>query len=68
MIINSLTNWFQSYRQASTSSKLRHKLINLVHGRPEIAQRLIALEKRKHPGKSELWYLEKVIYDLKRDA
>jgi len=43
---------------------LRRKLLNLVHY--DTADRLISSAKRQHPGKSERWYLEKVIYDLQR--
>ena len=43
---------------------LRRKLLNLVHR--DTADRLISSAKRQHPGKSERWYLEKVIYDLQR--
>ena len=31
-------------------------------------QKLVNFEKYKHPGKSESWYLEKVIYSLRRFA
>lgn len=44
--------------------ELRRKLLNLVHH--NTADRLISSAKRQHPGKSERWYLEKVIYDLQR--
>ncbi|WP_414621841.1 hypothetical protein [Calothrix sp. CCY 0018] len=43
---------------------LRRKLLNLVHY--DTADRLISSAKRQHPGKSERWYIEKVIYDLQR--
>lgn len=43
---------------------LRRKLLNLVHH--NTADRLISAAKLQHPGKSERWYLEKVIYDLQR--
>jgi hypothetical protein len=52
-------------RQSDRGCKnLRRKLLNLVHR--DIADRLIDCAKRQHPGKSERWYLEKVIYDLQR--
>jgi hypothetical protein len=43
---------------------LRQKLLKLVS--KDTAERLIALARRKNPGKSEAWYLEKVLYDLQR--
>ncbi|MEO1431878.1 MAG: hypothetical protein AAFV71_23015 [Cyanobacteria bacterium J06633_8] len=53
------------YRKSDRGCKaLRRKLLNLVHR--DTADRLINSAKRQHPGKSERWYLEKVIYDLQR--
>lgn len=46
------------------SRALKRELLRRVS--PETAERLIASERAKHPGKSEHWYLEKVIYNLKR--
>ncbi|MGV2830470.1 hypothetical protein [Myxosarcina sp. GI1(2024)] len=40
----------------------------LLHSQSDIANRLIDLEKIKHPGQSESWYLDKVIYNLRRAA
>ena len=65
MIFN---RWYQNYREATTRSQLRRELLTLVHGQEDTAQRLIDLEKTKHPGHSESWYLDKVIYDLRRAA
>lgn len=52
--------------QGTGNNKLRHELLLLLHNQGETANRLISLEKRKTPGRPEQWYLEKVIYDLKR--
>lgn len=49
------------------SEHLRMKLLSLVRGNLETAQRLVNQEKLKNPGMSENWYWEKVIYDLERD-
>jgi hypothetical protein len=60
---------FHGYRWLTERSKctvLRKELINLVRGSHDIAERLVNSEKHKNPGKPENWYLEKVIYDLKR--
>ncbi|BAZ67692.1 TPR repeat protein [Fischerella sp. NIES-4106] len=46
---------------------LRQRLLRLVGGYWEIAQRLIDQTKRYYPGMSEEWYIEKVIDDLERD-
>lgn len=34
--------------------------------KPDTAERLIRLAKLQNPGKPEYWYLEKVLYDVKR--
>ncbi len=68
MTNNILNKWWQEYREADRSSKLHHELMTLVHDRPDTAQRLVDLEKIKHPGQSESWYLDKVVYDLRREA
>lgn len=47
-------------------AKLRRELLRVLGDRGDTANRLIALEKRKNPGKPERWYLEKVLYDCKR--
>lgn len=65
MIFN---RWYRNYRQAMTRSQLRSELYALVHGQKDTAQRLIDLEQVRHPGHSESWYLDKVIYDLRRSA
>jgi hypothetical protein len=63
-----LDGWWQQYREAKKASKLHHELLILLHGKSETAKRLIDLEKIRHPGQLESWYLDKVIYDLRRKA
>ncbi|ABA24571.1 TPR repeat protein [Trichormus variabilis ATCC 29413] len=54
------------YKQQK-SNVLRQKLLRLVGGYWEIAQRLIQQQKDYQPGMSEEWYMQKVIDDLERD-
>lgn len=68
MTTNILNRWWQQYREVNQYNKLHHELTVLLHGQSDTAQRLIDLEKIKHPGQSESWYLDKVIYDLRREA
>ena len=68
MKTNTLNKWWQGYRESNRSNKLHHELMILLHGQSDTAQRLIDLEKIKHPGQPESWYLDKVVYDLKREA
>lgn len=49
------------------SGIMRQKLLRLVGGHWEIAERLIDDAKYRYPGMSEEWYIEKVIQDLERD-
>jgi Zn-dependent protease len=53
-----------SYRREAGTGNLQKQLLSLVDRKT--GDRLIALEKQKNPDKSERWYLEKVIYDLRR--
>jgi hypothetical protein len=63
-----LETWWQQYREVKYCNHLENELFNLLHGQSNTAKRLIDLEKIKHPGQSESWYLDKVIYDLRRAA
>ncbi|BAZ14777.1 hypothetical protein NIES4071_66210 [Calothrix sp. NIES-4071] len=54
----------QQMRVDVECAPLRQKLLKIVS--QDTAERLIALAKRKNPGKLERWYLEKVLYDLQR--
>ncbi|MDJ0724378.1 MAG: hypothetical protein QNJ38_04630 [Prochloraceae cyanobacterium] len=46
--------------------KLRQKLVKLIGDR-QTASRLVEGAKKRHPGRSNDWLVEKVIYDLERD-
>jgi hypothetical protein len=56
-----------SYRTDSKNRELQGDLLILLRGDVPTAKRLLAQQRRKNPGKSDNWYLEKVIYDLERD-
>ncbi len=62
-----LTSFRGKFRRVKTRSKaspLRRELLKRVD--PATADRLISSARRRTPGKSEHWYLEKVLYDLRR--
>jgi hypothetical protein len=65
MTANISNSWWESYRQVAKSSKWHRELISLVNNRQDIAQKMIDVEKAKHPGKSESWYISKIICDLR---
>lgn len=49
------------------NSHLDRRLMKLLHGDKSAARRLIEQAKRRNPGRSEVWYYEKVISDLESD-
>jgi len=50
------------------SPYLKARLVNeLLNGNSRAATRLVRHARLKNPGRSEIWYLEKVIFDLERD-
>ena len=55
----------------SSTQQLRNKcksLLNLPADEADATlNRLIERQKEKHPGKSEEWYLDKILYDLEKD-
>ncbi len=50
---------------------LRQDARRLLNVEPEAADQIIDRQmevlKKSHPGRTEEWYLEKIIYDLERD-
>lgn len=53
-------------KTSAAEGRLRRQLMTIVHGEQATANRLVSYEKSRNPGKAEEWYLEKVIYDLRR--
>lgn len=56
----------KNYSQ-SNADPLQQQLLSMLNGDRRTAQRLLNDCRRSHPGMSADWYLEKVIYDLRRD-
>jgi predicted PurR-regulated permease PerM len=54
----------QSTPHESKKQNLQRQLLLLVNNDIAIAERLLKLERKKHPMYSENWYLKKVINDL----
>ncbi len=52
---------------SASSKQLHNKLLRLLRGDRKAANRLLEHVRHMHPGRSERWYYEKVIYDLQRD-
>jgi hypothetical protein len=47
---------------------LPRELLEATKGNKALAKRLLANARQRYPGKSDRWYVEKVIYDLERDG
>jgi hypothetical protein len=43
-------------------------LLKATKGDKALAKRLMEHARNRYPGKSEHWYIEKVLYDLQRDG
>ena len=70
MSTHTLKSWWQNRREQTRCSNLREELRLLLYGatgdEEGTAKRLIDSEKSRHPGQLESWYLDKVIYRLRR--
>jgi tetratricopeptide (TPR) repeat protein len=60
-------NSFSSEPKKTTNNLQRQRLLRLVGGHWEIAERLLDQARYDYPGMPEDWYIEKVIHDLERD-
>ncbi|WP_017651086.1 tetratricopeptide repeat protein [Fortiea contorta] len=69
LVTNSLEKIHKSIPESRNQkyNLLRQKLLRLVGGQWEIAQRLIQQKKDYYPGMLEEWYLQKVIAELEGD-
>ncbi|AFY31613.1 hypothetical protein [Calothrix sp. PCC 7507] len=56
-----------SYRTDPKNRELQSQLMTLLRGDVATGKRLLRQQRQNNPGKSDNWYLEKVIYDLERD-
>ena len=45
----------------------QRRLLMLLAGNQNAATRLVNSARQRHPGQTEDWYWEKVLYDLERD-
>lgn len=53
--------------QIAPNTQLKNRLINLLSGDSEGANRLIEQAKRTYPNMPDNWYWERVIADIERD-
>lgn len=57
---------FWIWRDYQNPERIDINLLRATKGDKALAKRLLNHAREKHPGKSEKWYAEKVIYDLQR--
>lgn len=64
--------WRDRLRESSShrswKGNVSGRLLQAVKGDRALAKRLLENARLKHPGKSNSWYIEKVIYDIERDG
>ena len=61
--------WRDRNRKPNTwNSQISRPLLQAVKGDRALAKRLLENVKLRYPGKSNKWYIEKVIYDIERDG
>ncbi|MBD2388813.1 hypothetical protein [Cylindrospermum sp. FACHB-282] len=56
-----------NFSRKSRKQELRADLLVLLKGDAATARRLLNGACQRYPGRTEIWYLEKVISDLERD-
>ena len=61
-------SWWQQYHEAIKISRLRQELYILLNGKQEVVNQLVSIEKHRHPGNLESWYLNKVLHNLRQVA
>ncbi len=59
--------WKSGNREKQLEREYRSLLNLSEHESQQVIERQIESLSRKHPGKTREWYLEKMIYDLRRD-
>lgn len=70
-ILSAILTGFIYYRKNNRITKIKSRYMELVHQSPEDAEKSLELQlinyRKKHPKKTEEWYLEKIIEDLEND-
>jgi hypothetical protein len=59
---------YMIWRDAQNTEGIDRNLLKAVKGDKRMAKRLLQSARDRYPGKSDRWYVEKVIYDLERDG
>lgn len=57
---------FSIWRDSQNTEGIDRNLLQAVKGDKALAERLLNHARERHPGRSEKWYADKIIYDLRR--
>lgn len=55
-------------KEQAAPGRIDSNLLRAAKGDRKLAARLLENAKFRYPGKSDRWYVEKIIYDLERDG
>lgn len=58
--------WWDSYRETVKVTKLFRELVSLVNNREDVAQNMLNKAKKQYPGKTEIWYLNQLVDEIKQ--
>lgn len=57
---------FRIWRDSQNTEGIDRNLLQALKGDKALAERLLNHARERYPGRSERWYAEKIIYDLRR--
>ena len=60
-------SWWDSYRKTVKATKRFRELVRLVGNKEDTAQNMLDRIKQEHPGREDIWYLNKLIAELKEE-
>lgn len=68
MDTNTSNTWWDSYRKTIQVTRRFRELVRLVGNKEDVARNMLAMEKQKCPGKDEIWYLNRLITQLRDNS
>ena len=58
-------SWWDNYRRTVKITRRFRELVRLVGNSEDTAKNMLGQIKQKYPGEEEIWYLNKLIAELK---
>ena len=65
MDTNVSNSWWDNYRKTVTVTRRFRELVSLANNSEDAARNALDSLKKECPGKAEIWYLNKLISELK---